>query len=98
MRRRTRGWPDSSGSPPTATMLRRYSDAENIDRAVRWLLSFPDIFLCSVGETTLPPMVLEAAIQDHGPTSRPTEEEMEKMRSELGLSMPGPREWPRLWD
>ncbi|MDY7029973.1 MAG: hypothetical protein SVR04_16915, partial [Spirochaetota bacterium] len=35
-------------------------------RGTRWLLSFPDLFLCSVGDTSLLPMVLDAALQDHG--------------------------------
>jgi len=61
-------------------------------------MSFPDLFLCSVGAITLLPRVLEAAASYNTSDGGPSESEMEKMRKDLQLTMPDQHGWPRLWD
>ena len=73
-------------------------EAEDIDKAVRFVMSFPDLFLCSVGDITLLPRVLEAAASYNTSDGGPSESEMEKMRKDLQLTMPDRHGWPRLWD
>lgn len=73
-------------------------EAEDIDRAVQFVMNFPDLFLCSVGDISLLPRVLEAASSYEHDKGGPSKEEMEKMRKDLQLTMPGSHGWPRLWD
>lgn len=73
-------------------------EAEDIDKAVQFVLSFPQLFLCSVGDISLLPRVLEAAASYDAQAGGPSTEVMEKMRKDLQLTMPGPHGWPRLWD
>ena len=51
-------------------------DPEAIDTAVSWVLGRPDVFLNTVGDTTILPMVLEAA--DHF-SGRPDDEAMSRL-------------------
>lgn len=73
-------------------------EAEDIDKAVQFVLSFPQLFLCSVGDIGLLPRVLEAAASYDAVAGGPSSDQMEKMRKDLQLTMPGPHGWPRLWD
>lgn len=58
-----------------ATWYRPLTDPVEIERAVRWVLGRPGIFLNTVGDIHLLPMVLDAASRaDEQP--RPTEDEM----------------------
>lgn len=77
---------------------RPLEEAEDIDRAVKFVLSFPQLFLCSVGDIALLPRVLEAAASYDAAVGGPDTEELEKMRKDLQLTMPGPHGWPRLWE
>lgn len=71
-------------------------EAEDIDKAVQFVMSFPKLFLCSVGDISLVPRVLEAAAGYDAATGGPAEAEMEKMRRDLQLTMPDQHGWPRL--
>ena len=56
---------------------------EDIDRAVFWILSHPNLFLNTVGDVDLLPRVVDAAERFDG--SPPSEEEMESLARETGL-------------
>lgn len=74
-----------SGRAHTAgTWYEPLSDSQDIDRAVSWCLSHEGIFLNTVGDARLLPVVLECARR---PSSRPSDDKMEAMmRSrEMGL-------------
>jgi len=58
-------------------------------------MSFEDLFLTSVGDTGLLPLVLEAAATYE---EAPERSEMDEMRSRLNMTIPGQKQWPRLWD
>lgn len=58
-----------------ATWYRPLTDPAEIERAVCWVLGRPGIFLNTVGDIHLLPMVLDAASQA-GEQPRPTEDEM----------------------
>lgn len=58
-----------------ATWYRPLTDPAEIERAVRWVLGRPGIFLNTVGDIHLLPMVLDAAGRA-GEQPRPTEDEM----------------------
>ena len=68
---------------------------KDIARAVHWVMSFEDLFLTSVGDTGLLPLVLEAAATYE---EAPERSEMDEMRSRLNMTIPGQKQWPRLWD
>ena len=57
----------------------------NIDRAVHWAMSHPDVFLNTVGDTTLLPRVLDAASRYE---SCPTDDEMEQMLETQRVTSP----------
>ncbi len=72
-----------SGRTPTAnTWYEPLADEADIDRAVRWCLSHEGIFLNTVGDAPILPLVLESASRSG---TRPTDEEMEAMTVERGM-------------
>lgn len=76
---------------------RPLEDPEDIDKTVRFVLSFPEIFLCSAGDGALLPYTLEAAARFQS-TGGPDAEEMEQLLRDRRLTMPDEHGWPRLWD
>jgi aryl-alcohol dehydrogenase-like predicted oxidoreductase len=78
-----------------STWYRPLEEQEDIDRAVHWVLGFPGLFLCSTGDLDLMPKVLDAADRFKAAPSR---DEMEEMRSRLGMTIMPEDHWPRLWD
>lgn len=68
------------------TWYRPFEKQENIDKAGQWVLSHPQVFLCSAGDLDLLPMVVEAAQKFDG--QGPSEEEMEELEESLDLSPP----------
>lgn len=84
-------WGDAPRS--RGTWYRPLEEQADIDRAVHWLLGCEELFLCSVGDVDLLPMVLDAAERF---TAAPSPEEMEEMRERLGMTMPARHGWPRL--
>ncbi len=81
-----------------ALWYRPIEDPDNIKKAVQYVLSFPDLFLCSVGSTQLLPEVLKAAASFDPASDGPDNVALEKMREELLLTMPGNHGWTRLWN
>jgi aryl-alcohol dehydrogenase-like predicted oxidoreductase len=77
------------------TWYRPLEEQEDIDRAVHWVMGFPELFLCSTGDVELLPRVLEAADRFR---QAPSREEMEAMRERLGMTIMARDHWPRLWD
>ena len=77
-----------------ATWYKPLENQEDIDRAVHWVMSYPDLFLCSAGDVNILPKVLDAAERYAYP---PSESEMEDMRNQLNMKMPAADAWPRLW-
>ncbi|MFW5807393.1 MAG: aldo/keto reductase [Spirochaetota bacterium] len=78
-----------------STWYRPLEKQEDIDRAVHWVMSFPDVFLCSAGDTELLPKVLDAADRFR---KAPSLQEMERMRTDLSMTVMPRDHWPRLWD
>jgi aryl-alcohol dehydrogenase-like predicted oxidoreductase len=78
-----------------STWYRPLEEQADIDRAVHWVLGFPELFLCSTGDLGLMPKVLDAADRFQQPPSR---EDMEEMRRRLGMTIMARNHWPRLWD
>lgn len=70
---------------------------EDIDKTVRFVLSFPDLFLCSAGDGTLLAHTLEAAARFQS-LGGPEATEMEKLSRDRRLTVPDQKGWPRLWD
>ncbi len=71
------------GRPKTrATWYEPLSEQSDIDLAVHWVLSQPGIFLNTVGDIHLLPMVLDAASRF---TTGPTDEEMEALMARSGM-------------
>jgi len=58
-------------------------DQESIQKSVDWVLSFKDIFLNSVGDVNILPMVLEAASKLG---ERPSDKDMNAMSEKMGLA------------
>lgn len=75
------------------TWYRPLEEAEDIRRAVHWVMGFDGLFFTSCGDTSLLPLVLDAAASYEG---RPPREEMEEMRERLGMMIPPQHTWPRL--
>lgn len=83
------------GSVPKnrTTWYRPLEEAEDIARAVHWVMGFEGLFFTSCGDTSLLPLVLEAAADYDGQSVRA---EMEEMRERLGMTIPPQHNWPRL--
>ncbi len=77
------------------TWYRPLEEQEDIDRAVHWVMGLPELFLCSTGDVDLLPRFLDAADRFQ---QAPSQEEMEEMRSRLGMTIMPRDHWPRLWD
>lgn len=65
-----------------ATWYKPLLDQQAIDREVHWVLGRPGIFLNTVGDITILPMVLDAAERFR---QRPTDEEMQSAHERLGI-------------
>lgn len=65
------------------TWYQPMEDIESIKKSVEWVLSFKNIFLNSVGDVNILPMVLRAA-NEVG--KRPSEEEMNKINEKMRLA------------
>jgi len=65
------------------TWYQPMEDYESIKKSVDWLLSFKDIFLNSVGDINILPMILKAA---NKLGNRPTEKEMNYISDKMGLA------------
>lgn len=65
-----------------ATWYKPLVDQEAIDREVHWVLGRPGVFLNTVGDITILPMVLDAAERFQ---KRPTDEEMRSAHEQLGI-------------
>lgn len=74
------------------TWYRPLENQEEIDKSVHWILSHPEVFLCSVGDIDLLPKVLDAAERFDG--EGPSEKEMENLKEDLDLTPPS--DWPGL--
>lgn len=72
---------------------RPLENPEDIARAVHWVMSVPDLFLTSPGDTDLLPLVLKAAASYE---KAPERKELDEMRRRLDITIPGQRQWPRL--
>jgi len=64
------------------TWYQPMEDYESIKKSVDWVLSYKDIFLNSVGDINILPIVLKAA---NKLGKRPTEKDMNYMRDKMGL-------------
>jgi len=79
-----RGPYDAYGGERThAVWYKPLEEQEDIDKAVHWVLARPGIFLNSVGDITLLPKVLDAAIRFDG--RRPSDEEMQALVERLAM-------------
>jgi len=59
-------------------------DQDNLTRAVHWVLDQPDLFLITVGDINVMPLVLEAASRR---APGPTEEEMQAMVESMDMAL-----------
>jgi hypothetical protein len=75
--------PKNSGSLPRATWYEPLENPEDIRRAVHWVLGHEDVFLNTVGDIHVLPLVLEAASQY---SAVPSDAEMEAMHAEREMS------------
>ena len=89
--------PWGDGPRTSGVWYRPLDRPEDIDKTVRFVLSFPDLFLCSAGDSALLPWILEAAARFES-AGGPDVKEMEELLRERGLTMPDQHGWPRLWD
>jgi aryl-alcohol dehydrogenase-like predicted oxidoreductase len=76
-----RRWDD--GTEGHRSWYEPLSDTDAIQRAVRYVLSQPDLFLNTTSDATLLPLILEAA---QGDLSRPLDEEMNRDIAEFGVT------------
>jgi aryl-alcohol dehydrogenase-like predicted oxidoreductase len=76
-----RRWDD--GTEGHRSWYEPLSDSDAIQRAVRYVLSQPDLFLNTTSDATLLPLILEAAQDD---LSRPLDEEMNRDIAEFGVT------------
>ena len=76
-----RRWDD--GTEGHRSWYEPLSDSDAIQRAVRYVLSQPDLFLNTTSDATLLPLILEAAQSD---LSRPLDEEMNRDIAEFGVT------------
>jgi len=75
-------WPEDSDHF-AATWYEPLRDPDAIDTAVGWVLGRPGVFLNTVGDIHLLPLVLSAAARS---TDRPTEEEMAQLETAWGMA------------
>jgi hypothetical protein len=68
--------------PNRATWYRPLEKQADIDRVVHWVLGHTGLFLNSVGDVHILPMVLDAANRFVGP---PTDDEMQTQMDKLGM-------------
>jgi aryl-alcohol dehydrogenase-like predicted oxidoreductase len=76
-----RRWDD--GTEGHRSWYEPLTDTDAIQRAVRYVLSQPDLFLNTTSDATLLPLILEAA---QGDLSRPLDEEMNRDIAEFGVT------------
>jgi predicted aldo/keto reductase-like oxidoreductase len=76
-----RRWDD--GTEGHRSWYEPLTDTDAIQRAVRYVLSQPDLFLNTTSDATLLPLILEAAQSD---LSRPLDEEMNRDIAEFGVT------------
>ena len=76
-----RRWDD--GTQGHRSWYEPLTDADAIQRAVRYVLSQPDLFLNTTSDATLLPFILEAA---QGDLTRPLNEEMNRDIAEFGVA------------
>ena len=76
-----RRWDD--GTEGHRSWYEPLSDSDAIQRAVRYVLSQPDLFLNTTSDATLLPLILEAA---QGELARPLDEEMNRDIAEFGMT------------
>jgi aryl-alcohol dehydrogenase-like predicted oxidoreductase len=76
-----RRWDD--GTEGHRSWYEPLTDTHAIQRAVRYVLSQPDLFLNTTSDATLLPLILEAAQSD---LSRPLDEEMNRDIAEFGVT------------
>ena len=76
-----RRWDD--GTQGHRSWYEPLTDADAIQRAVRYVLSQPDLFLNTTSDATLLPLILEAA---QGDLTRPLDEEMNRDIAEFGVT------------
>ena len=76
-----RRWDD--GTSGHRSWYEPLTDADAIQRAVRYVLSQPDLFLNTTSDATLLPLILEAA---QGELARPLDEEMNRDIAEFGVT------------
>ena len=76
-----RRWDD--GTEGHRSWYEPLTDHDAIQRAVRYVLSQPDLFLNTTSDATLLPLILEAAQSD---LSRPLDEEMNRDMAEFGVT------------
>jgi len=76
-----RRWDD--GTESHRSWYEPLTDSDAIQRAVRYVLSQPDLFLNTTSDATLLPIILEAA---QGDLTRPLDEEMNRDIAEFGVT------------
>ena len=76
-----RRWDD--GTQGHRSWYEPLTDTDAIQRAVRYVLSQPDLFLNTTSDATLLPLILEAA---QGDLTRPLDEEMNRDIAEFGVT------------
>ena len=76
-----RRWDD--GTESHRSWYEPLTDSDAIQRAVRYVLSQPDLFLNTTSDATLLPLILEAA---QGDLTRPLDEEMNRDIAEFGVT------------
>jgi aryl-alcohol dehydrogenase-like predicted oxidoreductase len=76
-----RRWDD--GTQGHRSWYEPLTDADALQRAVRYVLSQPDLFLNTTSDATLLPLILEAA---QGDLTRPLDEEMNRDIAEFGVT------------
>ena len=76
-----RRWDDGAGGH--RSWYEPLTDHDAIQRAVRYVLSQPDLFLNTTSDATLLPLILEAA---QGELARPLDEEMNRDIAEFGMT------------
>jgi aryl-alcohol dehydrogenase-like predicted oxidoreductase len=65
-----------------ATWYEPFTDQDDIDKAVHWVLARPNIFFATVGDIHLLPKVLDAASRF---TTKPSDESMQEQRARLEM-------------
>lgn len=74
-------WP---GERTRTCWYKPFEEQEDINTAVSWALGHPDVFLNTVGDVNVLPLVLEAASKVR---ERPTEEQMSRLAERSGMEL-----------